>query len=474
MRCIKSTFEYILNFIIVHLFIGVIWLNNTYGHTTGVEKVFHLLVPLNGVNSDYYKSYIFTAIIPTVIIAAIIMILIIKSKKKKLWIYIPLTVISLCFAFNQLDIYKYLYSNIVKSDFIEKNYVNPDEVNIEFEEKKNVVYIILESMENTYSTKEYGGIMKENLIPKLTAIANENISFSNTDKSGGSLYLDGSNFTVASMLAQTSGMPLKINLDLVYKYDFDKFYTGTTLGDILYNNGYDNYIIMGSNSKYGARNTLYGNHHYTISDVNTAISKGKMTKDDIVWWGYSDEDLFKYAKEELLEISKNDKPFNYTILTVETHFENGYVEKDCKNKFDDQYSNVIHCSDSMINNFVDWIKAQDFYKDTVIIMVGDHISMDTDFFKNVPKDYERTTYNVFINTDYQKENIKTKERLFTQLDMLPTTISAIGGKIDGDRLGLGTNLFSNEKTLIEKYKYEKVKNELGKKSDFYNSFMGVK
>ena len=128
----------------------------------------------------------------------------------------------------------------------------------------------------------------------------------------------------------------------------------------------------------------------------------------------------------------------------------------------------------MINDFVDWIKAQEFYEDTIIIMVGDHISMDTDFFKNVPKNYERTTYNVFINTNYQKENIKTKERLFTQLDMLPTTISAIGGKIDGDRLGLGTNLFSNEKTLIEKYKYEKVKNELGKKSDFYNSFMGVK
>lgn len=35
MKCVKYIFEFILNFIIVHLFIGVIWLNNTYGHTTG-------------------------------------------------------------------------------------------------------------------------------------------------------------------------------------------------------------------------------------------------------------------------------------------------------------------------------------------------------------------------------------------------------------------------------------------------------
>lgn len=473
MRCIKSTFEYILNFIIVHLFIGVIWLNNTYGHTTGEEKVFHLLIPLDGVNSVYYKSYILTAIIPTIIVAAILMFLIIKSKKK-IWIYIPLVIISLCFGFNQLDLSKYLYGNLVNSSFIEENYVDPAKTKIDFSTKKNVVYIILESMENTYSSKEYGGAMENNLIPQLTKLSEENISFSNTKKLGGGLYLDGSNFTVASMLAQTSGMTLKINIDLISKYDFKKFYTGATLGDILYENGYDNYIIMGSNAKYGARDTLYKNHHYSISDVNTAIEKGKMTKDDIVWWGYNDNDLFKYAKEELQEISKKNKPFNYTILTVDTHFEDGYLEDNCKNKFKDQYSNVIYCSDSMIYEFVEWLKEQDFYKDTVVIMVGDHISMDTDFFNKISKKYERTTYNVFINTDYNKNNIKMTERHFTQLDMLPTTISAIGGNVDGNRLGLGTNLFSNEKTIVEKYGYEKVKDELLKKSKYYNTFMGKK
>ena len=230
---------------------------------------------------------------------------------------------------------------------------------------------------------------------------------------------------------------------------------------------------MGSNSKYGARKYLYENHHYKISDVNTAIENNKMKKEDIVWWGYSDKDLFRYAKEELLEISKNNKPFNYSILTVDTHFEDGYMEDNCEKKFGDQYSNVIYCSDSMINEFIYWIKKQSFYDNTVIVLVGDHISMDTNYFKNVSKKYDRTTYNTFINTGFNKDDILTK-RLFSQYDLFPTTISSIGGVIDGNRLGLGTNLFSNEQTIIEKYGYKYTRKELNKKSDFYNTLIGQK
>ena len=34
-------------------------------------------------------------------------------------------------------------------------------------------------------------------------------------------------------------------------------------------------------------------------------------------------------------------------------------------------------------------------------------------------------------------------------DTYPTVVSALGGNIKGDRLGLGVNLFSSEKTLAE-------------------------
>ena len=47
----------------------------------------------------------------------------------------------------------------------------------------------------------------------------------------------------------------------------------------------------------------------------------------------------------------------------------------------------------------------------------------------------------------EAENAKNRE--FTTLDMFPTTLAAIGCKIEGNRLGLGTNLFSSERTLSE-------------------------
>ena len=52
--------------------------------------------------------------------------------------------------------------------------------------------------------------------------------------------------------------------------------------------------------------------------------------------------------------------------------------------------------------------------------------------------------------------------------MYPTTLSALGTTIKGNRLGLGTNLYSDKQTLTEKYGLRTLDNELKKKSDFYD------
>ena len=59
-------------------------------------------------------------------------------------------------------------------------------------------------------------------------------------------------------------------------------------------------------------------------------------------------------------------------------------------------------------------------------------------------------------------------RKFSTMDMFPTILDSIGIKIEGNRLGLGTNLFSEEKTLAELYGYDYLFQELKKKSNFYN------
>ena len=52
--------------------------------------------------------------------------------------------------------------------------------------------------------------------------------------------------------------------------------------------------------------------------------------------------------------------------------------------------------------------------------------------------------------------------------MFPTTLAALGAQIEGDRLALGTNLFSSEETLEEKYGYDEVNDHLRQKSYFYD------
>ena len=97
--------------------------------------------------------------------------------------------------------------------------------------------------------------------------------------------------------------------------------------------------------------------------------------------------------------------------------------------------------------------------------------MKNEFFISLDADYVRTTTNLIINPDPSLTYDETvlKNRQFCSMDIFPTTLASIGCKIDGDRLGLGTNLFSGTKTLFEELGFEKVNTEFKKKSTFYEN-----
>ena len=182
-------------------------------------------------------------------------------------------------------------------------------------------------------------------------------------------------------------------------------------------------------------------------------------------WGFEDSKLFEYAKEEIIKLASEDKPFNFTFLTANTHANEGYLEEICETPYENQYDNVISCTSKQIKEFFDWFKKQDFYENTTLVIVGDHLSMNPDYFKD--ENYERTVYNLFINSAVNTNDIYNRQ--FSTLDLFPTTLASLGVEIEGNKLALGTNLFSGEDTLIEKYGYEKVNEEFKLKSTFYNN-----
>lgn len=470
------------------------WILDTFGIVTVEEIVFTLMVPQKGMNMSVVYSFIFEVLIISILMTIVFYYLILKDYKIKLEIDLnikkfnfkkivyPFNKIvrvlllilmfsgSLYYTLVRLEIPEYIESQIVTSMLIEDEYVDTRSVNLDFGDKKrNLIYIFLESMEVSYSSYKNGGIQRVDLIDDLVKLANENISFSNTDKLGGAQSMPGTTWTVGAMVAQTSGLPLKLSISENYYGKYNTFLPGAyTLGEVLEDNGYNQMIMFGSDASFGGRDSYFKDHgNYQIFDVNTAIDRGKMRKEDKVWWGFEDKNLFDWAKDEIIKLSKEEEPFNFTMLTVDTHFEDGYLSDSCKADYGDQYSNVISCASDMIYEFVRWIQEQDFYENTTIVLAGDHLTMDSNYFADMKDGYVRTIYNVFINSVVDTTNIKNRQ--FTTMDLFPTTLAAMGVNIDGDRLGIGTNLFSNQKTVAEKYGVIKLREELAKTSEFYNN-----
>jgi phosphoglycerol transferase len=463
----------------VLLALSVRWMFATWTNLSMDELVYHLTAPLDGTNTDMIWDYVRVCAVPTVlVIFFLVLIRMAWRKKEKVHLFrgiINLTalvgiILVLVYTWVELGIGNYLKNRNTESNFIEEEYVDPMDVAVVFpEQKRNLIYIFLESMETTYSDVDDGGAFDENVIPELTEIAQTNEDFSGIDpKLNGGYSLEGTTWTMGAMFAQTSGLPLNLSISANDMDTQDSFFPGiTTLGDILSDAGYTQTLLIGSEAQFGGRKLYFQEHgNYEMEDYSYAIENGLIPSDYKVWWGYEDQKLFEFAKEKLLQLSQGDEPFNLTMLTVDTHFEDGYVCEQCPTEYDTQYSNVMACSSRQVGEFLKWIQQQDFYENTTIVISGDHPTMDSDYCAEIDQEgnYDRRVFTAYINAAVYAQD--QQERTYSTFDNFPTTLAALGVQIDGDRLGLGTNLFSGTKTLLEEFGNSKVNAELKKKSEF--------
>lgn len=474
-------------------YFSAVWCQEKYGDIGFDAILFTLFSDLGGVATELVQNYLKSVLAPTLILSALtLFILLFDLKgpavfitfrdKLKLRLYpfkkrasaiisIVLSAVLISGASNCVGLKPWLQGLLSDSKFIETEYVKPSEVELTFPgEKRNLIYIYLESMENTFLSKELGGALDYNVIPELYGLAKDNINFSNNSDVGGCMQIMGASWTVGAMTAQTAGIPLKLPADGNSYGEYSQFLPGvTSITDILHNNGYYQAFMVGSEASFGGRLNYFTQHGVdTVYDYYTAVSDGIIPEGYWAWWGMEDKYLYEYAKQELIEISKSDKPFAFTMLTVDTHHIGGYKCELCGDEYGENYENVFSCASKQLAEFVEWLSEQEFFENTAIVITGDHCSMDAEYMsRNVPDDYERRIYNCFINS--AAEPVKEKERVFSQVDMFPTTLAAMGVKIEGDRLGLGVNLFSKSKTLAEKYGFEVFEEYLLQKSKMYDS-----
>ena len=476
-KLIKYILVYIFVFLLCLAVTSTSWAVNKFAFISFDETLFQLTTPIKSAESSIITTYLTDSFCIALLVSIIIfnvLLYVTKILKKKhsskkintiaMTILSIIAVIIIYCCLDKIGFVKYARDQLRESSFIKDNYVDPSKVKMTFpEQKRNLIYIYVESLESTYFSKELGGESKDNLLKPITDISKNNINFSDTNKFGGAMTITGTTWTTGAMIAQTSGLPLKLNTLRINTERSSMMNGATTLGDILEANGYNQMYMIGSDKNFGHRGPYFEKHgNYQIYDYNTAKEKGKIDEDYYVWWGYEDSKLFKYAKEEITNLASDDQPFNFTLLTANTHFTDGYLEKDCPKKYKSAYYNSVYCSARQINDFVKWLEKQPFYENTTIIIAGDHVSMQTGAY---PSKAKRRIYNLFINSAVKEGNFTNRE--FCTMDMYPTTLASLGVEIEGNRLGLGTNLFSDKKTLIEEKGYKTFEKEVSKHSNFY-------
>lgn len=488
----------ILLLISLLIFFAARWYVDVFGHTGFDSILFTLTGGIGGTGGDLVKQFILGALVPSVLLTVVIITFLFLLPKRKLVAYLGkkirlrlyplpkilsvlvclvLSVVLIGSGAQRAGLTEYIEVMKQKSSIFEEYYVDPTTVEITFPEtKQNLIYIFLESMETSFLSTELNGGNDVNAIPELYALAQDNVNFSDNSGVGGFFPNSGAYWTIAAMVAQTSGVPLKSPLGVgANDYGKSLFLPGiTTLSDILHSEGYYQTLMVGSDATFGSRKQYYEQHGTDkIYDVLLARQEGVIPKDYNVWWGMEDAKLFDWAKQELLTISQNEAPFAFTLLTVDTHHVGGYVCELCKTDYPEQYENVLACSSRQVKLFVEWIQQQDFYENTTIVICGDHPTMDEAYASsNIQESYSRKIYNCFINAKTQPVN--EKNRVCSTVDMFPTTLAAMGCEILGNRLGLGTNLFSEEKTMSEMMGLSEFNYELSKYSHYYETHFLVR
>ena len=308
-KIIKNVIKYIFIIISLLVLMLAIYINYKFKGITVEQLIFSVFTSEGASLNAIIEGIIF--IIVGIIILLILILIInkiiskvnsnlyiclkVKSKSKKIkainLLKNSFTLFIICFPIflgvKLISLDEYIEYQLTDTKIFDDYYVDASKVELEFpKDKQNLIYIYVESLEMTNVSKENGGVLKETYIPNLESLALKNLNFSNTDKLGGALAVNGTTWTAAALIAHTSGVPLKLSIDLNTYSGYSGSLPGVySLGEILEAAGYKNYFMLGSNSEFGGRKDYFTYHgNYEIYDYNYAVETGLIDEDYYVWW----------------------------------------------------------------------------------------------------------------------------------------------------------------------------------------------
>jgi len=353
---------------------------------------------------------------------------------------------------------KYFYAIQTPSKIYETEYVIPNKEDIKLPQKpRNLIFIFLESFEQNFKYSQY---YEANLIKNLSAMQTEGHYAKNYHP------LTGTNYSIAALVAAHCAIPLRY---LKERNIWDNKYflpNAQCFPEILQHLGYQTKLIKAADIDFSRARLLATSHGYNeaigINELKEKYPELKQEQYQGTFGGLTDRALFESAKKELAEFSP-DAPFMLTLFSLDTHTPEHHQDKACAQRFNDLRDTFI-CTDSIVQDFLTWFEKTPYYKNTTIVIVGDHLLQARLKTKGHP---QRGIYNVFLNLPPHLHI--NSSRHFSTLDIPATVLESLGIELKQHRFGLGYSLFNEEKTLAEKIP-DSLNTKLMQPSKIYDQF----
>ena len=229
---------------------------------------------------------------------------------------------------------------------------------------------------------------------------------------------------------------------------------------LLRDNGYNAWVFHGYKADYWNREEAYVNQGF-----QRFISEKDFTFDDIIGFGLKDEDFFDQSIHYLKELDKKDEnPFYAFMITLSSHtpflmpeeYQTLKIREEHKDTMLGNYLQAIHYTDKEIGRFIESLKREGLYDDTVIAIYGDHFAvLSTDENEQpIMSDLlgERYDFDSMMNIPLiihvPGEDIhEINTTLGSQLDFYPT-IANIMGYNNEKGLVFGRDLNNTEENYV--------------------------
>ncbi len=268
----------------------------------------------------------------------------------------------------------------------------------------NLVIVLEESLGATF-VQSLGGLP---VTPELEKLKNEGWWFEQ-------LYATGTRSVrgIEAVVAGYAPTPARsvVKLSLAQQ----NFYT-LALG--LGKQGYHTEFVYGGEAHFDNMRSFF-----TGNGFQNVVDRSEMQPKFVGSWGASDEDLFDKSLERLKTLHAQKKPFFSLIFSSSNHepfeFPDGKIALHDPAK--QTVNNAVKYADYALGKFIAAAKKEDYWKDTVFLIVADH---DNRVYGNSLMPIKKFHIpGLILGADVAPKRITT---LASQIDLGPTLLSMIG------------------------------------------------